>query len=383
MPALCVRCRLQRLFRAYGVSEDSSGCLLEAQVKVAPAKCSQGRRRGAYACLPFTFLDFSSLDLSSPLKRQDPKTDNMDSQIPDWEATAMEPENGPYQGPAHSQMSPVLQTPAMLDRDSAGELWQIPLKPIILKTRTMVRERHNVSEPSTLDYHAYCSKIVRAWHVVEPKAWLPEHICKDTPYSLALLSQLARLASRTLDSPAHAHELLTSAWRGRQTHEMSLHTTEPMAMKECFLSISREFLRADEAVAQELPAGLLVRDVDVASGVAASERTMQRKRELSKITPRTAVAILDGLEATDTVRTARSERKLRQSKVKKARKVLGMGKAAMRTEMGLQKSREWEEMRLARSMVKHKPEERQDGPETGGSVQYDQGETFELPVRGA
>lgn len=117
--------------------------------------------------------------------------------IPDWEATAMETETGPYQGPAHSQMSPVLQTPAMLDRDRAGELWRIPLKPIILKTRTMVRERHNVSEPSTLDYHVYCSKIVRAWHVVDPKAWLPEHIRKDTPYSLALLSQLARLASRT------------------------------------------------------------------------------------------------------------------------------------------------------------------------------------------
>lgn len=154
-------------------------------------------------------------------------------------------------------------------------------------------------------------------------------------------------------------------------------------MKQCFLPISREFLRADETDAQEFPAGLLVRDVDVPRGAAASERTMERKRELSKITPETAVAILGVFEATDTVRTARSEGKLCRSEVKKARKVLGMDKAAMRTEMGLQKSREWEERTLARSMVKRTPEERQNGPETGGSVQYDQGETFELPVRGA
>jgi len=222
--------------------------------------------------------------------------------------------------------SSVLQTQDMLEPDGRGELFRLPVRPLFVKKRPLLRSNHGITDLNLRDYHQYCSNLAKAWDTTKPKDWLPARFLRDTPYTFTLLWLLPRLAR--LESREHAHDLLTQVWLDRQSGLMDLDEYHKPTFHTLPLDISHP--EASEQHGMENPAGICVYDVLEACRIARERRHDARAEAVAKVNKGNAKEILDQLSSIDNATVTnmtKTERKVRRSQMRAAKKMLRWTKA--------------------------------------------------------
>lgn len=103
------------------------------------------------------------------------------------------------------------QTP-VTNLEDTSDLWRLPVTPLH-KKRSEVKQA-GITHQIALTYHNSCRLIWNHWKC-EPTVCIPDDLRRQTPYSLALLSQLRYLATNTKQNFALAQSLLIDSWRVR------------------------------------------------------------------------------------------------------------------------------------------------------------------------
>ena len=283
----------------------------------------------------------------------------------------------------------VLQDPEMLLSDHSGQLWRLPIEPIHAQKYSELTTTHGLTNPKILQYHHGCWSIAKAWQTTDSKAWLPENLRKDSPYSFALLHNLTLFARRTAGRRKHAHEILTQVWLERQTQDLSFDHSDELKLK--FTPLPKKWqLEGPEPDAQECLDGLCSVDLAGAMKIAKDELEEARLWILVGMTAEAADAEFgDDMELLDDMALKGLRKAARKQKKKRA--------ATMAAVSG--KSRVQKKKKTAKKKVKmtgkpgtanvsgKKAINRADATglkKSGGGVDGDVtvGPSFTLPIRG-
>lgn len=93
-----------------------------------------------------------------------------------------------------------------------GKLWRLPVQPVYEPDRRLISMGY--VDVTARKYHSWCRITRGAWKC-EPEHALPKIMHESTPYSMALLLQLRRLASHSKGDRQQTHAILTEKWRER------------------------------------------------------------------------------------------------------------------------------------------------------------------------
>ena len=175
----------------------------------------------------------------------------------------------------HDKMVAMYHQTPISELQDTSDLWRLPVTP--LYTNRSALRRTGINNNVALLYHNSCRLIWNHWRC-EPTVCIPDDLRKQTPYSLAMLSQLRVLASHTKQNFAMAQSLLMEAWRARfhtltlPGEHTSLHIVE---------TVVTDF-RPCEHTIQENGLGLMLGDVEQALGVLREYRHDGRQQAKNK-----------------------------------------------------------------------------------------------------
>ena len=225
----------------------------------------------------------------------------------------------------------VPQHPDMLEPDHHGDLWRLPVKPIFVSKRPMLKDR-GIIDLNTRDYHQYCSNLARKWNSRNPEDWLPAILHKNTPYTFTLLLQLPKLARA--ETRERAHKLLVQVWQAWLIERLDVgggvdSTTSHDPSAE--LNIYNTDM--PEPFAKGHHDGLRARDVLKATRIALQESARARKEAVGKVNKGNAREILGRIKAVSKQAVApmiSGERTARKSQVRAAKRKLGLTKVPKR-----------------------------------------------------
>ncbi|KAK3710476.1 hypothetical protein LTR37_010319 [Vermiconidia calcicola] len=171
------------------------------------------------------------------------------------------------------------QTPFEQLQDTTN-LWTLPVARKSVKTT-----QKDGAHRTAVIYHKSCHLIIRHWQC-DPEECIPDSLRKQTPYSLALLLSLRRLASHTKKEFEIAQSLILETWRKRMDSMSQSRDHTGLSMVETDLTSTKfkanEVYNFLEPKVQENIFGLMLVDVEWASKHPSVKCLARERRQRTK-----------------------------------------------------------------------------------------------------
>lgn len=155
------------------------------------------------------------------------------------------------------QLEKIYHQAPVTELDSSSYMWRLPVNPGHYNPQKL---KHSQDHPIVKAYQRHCGIISKHW-TCHPDDCIPLEVRKQTPYSLAMLSSLRRLASFTKQNFQLAQSLLLESWQERSSQRETL-VNENVVLSETIVKRPRGMGRDSEFKIQENLFGLMLEDVD-------------------------------------------------------------------------------------------------------------------------
>jgi hypothetical protein len=187
--------------------------------------------------------------------------------------------------------------------NETGDLWQQP-RP---NSRNRKAARgNNVHFKVPALYNQCCRLISKHWQC-DFERYIPEELRKQTPYSLALLTQLRKLASKTKRNHTLAHATLLKVWHDRISEFQNPNPEWPYQFVETHSRIDQEC----ESSIQEHIYGLMIADVQIALSRVNNHKGsgLPRKKDKLRNQGRTVGELVEGMFTEGRIKKSRVEKR--------------------------------------------------------------------------
>ena len=176
--------------------------------------------------------------------------------------------------------------PPITSLDLTNHIWKLPETPVDIGPKQL--KQNGFGHPIPYQYHRNCQMIAKHWSC-QPINCVPGDLKIRTPYSLAMLTQMRRLANSTKQNYNYAVSLLMKAWVERVKHfEAPSEHIQESEFVETSISIKN---KACERVIYENVYGLMICDVEnTIEELEAQRRAESGPKRMPKATRRAAVA---------------------------------------------------------------------------------------------
>jgi hypothetical protein len=176
--------------------------------------------------------------------------------------------------------------PPIISLDFTNHIWKLPETPVDIDPKQL--KQNGFGHPIPYQYHRNCQMIAKHWSC-QPINCVPGDLKLRTPYSLAMLTQMRRLANSTKQNYDYAVSLLLKEWVERVKHlEAPSEQIQESEFIETNITIKS---KACERVVYENVYGLMICDVDnTIDKLEAQRREETRVKRTQKPARKAAVA---------------------------------------------------------------------------------------------
>lgn len=280
-------CTVRSRARARKLASSESGLIAMPSVDSTMSRSTRNSRHGSlFASSRSRIQDVPvPAQYTTAVQQQNTGLLDEDEDTMDFEdgGVALDTEDGPARPDSRissntPEMEALYHQHPITETENTLSLWQLPGAPFYVHF-AQLGEKYGITHPIPFAYHKSCWLIRHHWQC-EPAECIPAECRAQTPYSMAMLSNMRRLACHTKQDLTLAHSLLLQSWRERNGYFEASREHSYINLVET--EVSQDFPNCERKI-QQNGFGLMISDIAQAFRTLRFMRNQARKQARGEV----------------------------------------------------------------------------------------------------